>query len=43
MPFLELPKIAEKYTVSKMDLILRSIQRRPQMQFSIGRRFTLWN
>ncbi len=31
------------HTVWKMDLILRSIQRRPQMQFSIGRKFTLWH
>ncbi len=30
------------YTVLKMDLILRSIQRRPQIQFSMGRKFTLW-
>ncbi len=30
------------YTVLKMDLILCSIQRRPQMQFSMGRKFTLW-
>ncbi len=29
------------YTVRKMDLILHSIQRRPQMQFSMGRRFML--
>jgi hypothetical protein len=28
-------------TVRKMDLILRSIQRRPQMQFSMARKFTL--
>jgi hypothetical protein len=28
-------------TVRKMDLILRSIQRRPQMQFSMARRFKL--
>jgi hypothetical protein len=30
-----------KYTVRKMDLILRSIQRRPQMQFSMARKFPL--
>jgi hypothetical protein len=29
------------HTVRKMDLILRSIERRPQMQFSIARRFML--
>jgi hypothetical protein len=29
------------YTVRKMDLILRPIERRPQMQFSIARRFKL--
>ena len=29
------------HTVRKMDLILRSIQRRPQMQFSMARRFKL--
>jgi hypothetical protein len=29
------------YTVRKMDLILRSIQRRPQMQFSMAHRFKL--
>ncbi len=28
-------------TVRKMDLILRSIERRPQMQFSMGCRFNL--
>ncbi len=30
-----------RYTVRKMDLILRPIERRPQMQFSIARRFKL--
>ncbi len=30
-----------RYTVRKMDLILRSIQWRPQMQFSMARKFTL--
>jgi hypothetical protein len=30
-----------QYTVRKMDLILRSIQRRPQIQFSVARKFTL--
>jgi hypothetical protein len=29
------------YTVRKMDLILRPIERRPQMQFSMSRRFKL--
>ena len=29
------------YTVRKMDLILRPIERRPQMQFSMARRFKL--
>jgi hypothetical protein len=29
------------HTVRKMDLILRSIERRPQMQFSMARRFML--
>ncbi len=29
------------HTVRKMDLILRSIKRRPQMQFSMARRFKL--
>ncbi len=29
------------YTVCKIDLILRSIQRRPQMQFSMARKFKL--
>jgi hypothetical protein len=29
------------YTVRKMDLILRSIERRPQMQLSMARRFKL--
>jgi hypothetical protein len=29
-------------TVRKMNLILRSIERRPQMQFSMGRKFKLW-
>ncbi len=28
-------------TVRKMDLILRPIERRPQMQFSMARRFKL--
>ncbi len=32
----------KQYTVWKMDLILRSMQRGPQMQFSMGRKFTLW-
>ena len=32
---------ASSYSVWKIDLILRSIQRRPQMQFSIERKFTL--
>ncbi len=31
----------QSYTVCKMDLILRSIERRPQMQLSMGRRFKL--
>ena len=31
----------EAHTVRKMDLILRPIERRPQMQFSIARRFKL--
>ncbi len=31
----------EDRTVRKMDLILRPIERRPQMQFSMGRRFKL--
>jgi hypothetical protein len=31
----------KSHTVRKMDLILRSIQRRPQMQFSMARKFTL--
>ncbi len=30
------------YTVWKSDLILRSVQRRPQMQFSMGRKVMLW-
>jgi hypothetical protein len=30
-----------KYTVRKKDLILRSIERRPQMQFSMVRKFPL--
>jgi hypothetical protein len=29
------------HIVCKMDLILRSIQQRPQMQFSMARKFTL--
>jgi hypothetical protein len=32
---------APTYTVRKMDLILRSIQGRPQMQFSMVRKFKL--
>jgi hypothetical protein len=32
---------SEVCTVRKMDLILRSIERRPQMQFSMARRLTL--
>jgi hypothetical protein len=31
----------KQYTVRKTDLILRSIERRPQMQFSMARRFML--
>jgi hypothetical protein len=34
-------KTAQACTVRKMDLILRSIERRPQMQFSMARRFML--
>jgi hypothetical protein len=30
------------HTVRKKDLILRSIERRPQMQFSMVRKFPLW-
>jgi hypothetical protein len=30
-----------KHTVCKMDLILRPIERRPQLQFSIARKFKL--
>ena len=30
------------YTVRKKDLILRSIERRPQMQFSMAHKFPLW-
>jgi hypothetical protein len=30
------------YTVRKKDLILRSIERRPQMQFSMVCKFPLW-
>ncbi len=33
--------LALDHTVCKMDLILRSIERRPQMQFSMARRFML--
>ncbi len=33
---------ASVYTVRKKDLILRSIERRPQMQFSMVRKFPLW-
>jgi hypothetical protein len=33
--------VAPRYTVRKMDLILRPIERRPQMQFSMARRFKL--
>jgi hypothetical protein len=29
------------YTVRKMNLILRSLERRPQMQFSMARKFKL--
>ncbi len=33
--------ITQNHTVRKMDLILRPIERRPQMQFSIACRFKL--
>jgi hypothetical protein len=33
--------IAHNYTVRKVGLILRSIQRRPQMQLSMARKFRL--
>jgi hypothetical protein len=35
-------RVSRLHTVLKMGLILRSIQRRPQMQFSMGHKFTLW-
>ena len=36
-----LPVLSLRYTVCKKDLILRSIQRRLQMQFSMARKFLL--
>ncbi len=38
----KLGKSTSNHTVRKKDLILRSIERRPQMQFSIARKFPLW-
>jgi hypothetical protein len=35
------PTYNQMHTVCKMDLILRPIERRPQMQFSMARRFKL--
>ncbi len=39
-----LPNVEERcpHTVRKKNLILRSIERRPQMQFSMVRKFPLW-